>query len=277
MEALFAHTYLLLFGKLAVGGLLAMAVPPFAEMERGFYKSTGAVCLLCALLMGCGELSLYSGTAGTQAGPASLTTVVAWWAFIVAFSVYYTALFIERPKIRARAFPLSVVLGFAAVAVTAVGYRPVDASSLTGIPYALSGIAGAAVAGAMLTGMLLGHWYLIDTGLDLAPLKSMLAFARWTLRFEIGAVIAGALCLWVWPGSPVHEGFALALTGRFAWLSVARVLAWSLSLLLVFLIDRTLAIPQTMAATGLFYVAALVVTVGEIISHWLLFRSGLPL
>jgi len=277
MEALFAHTYLLLFGKLAVGGLLAMAVPPFAEMERGFYKSTGAVCLLCALLMGCGELSLYSGTTGTHAGPASATTVVVWWAFIAAFSVYYVALFIERPKIRARAFPLSVALGVAAVAVTAFGYRPADASFLTGIPYVLSGIAGAAVAGAMLTGMLLGHWYLIDTGLDLAPLKSMLAFAGWTLRFEIVAVIAGALCLWAWPGSPAHEGFTVALTGRFVWLPVARVVAWSLSLLLVSLIDRTLAIPQTMAATGLFYVAALVVMVGEIVSHWLLFRSGLPL
>ena len=35
MEILFAHTYLCLFGKLAVGGLLSLAVPPFFDLERG--------------------------------------------------------------------------------------------------------------------------------------------------------------------------------------------------------------------------------------------------
>ena len=48
-------------------------------------------------------------------------------------------------------------------------------------------------------------------------------------------------------------------------------------MVLMHLIGRTLAIPQTMAATGLFYIQALVVAVGEICGHWLLFRTGLPL
>ena len=52
---------------------------------------------------------------------------------------------------------------------------------------------------------------------------------------------------------------------------------WGLGLLVLSLIARTLAIPQTMAATGLFYVAALIAAVGQICSHWLLFRTQLPL
>jgi len=46
---------------------------------------------------------------------------------------------------------------------------------------------------------------------------------------------------------------------------------------LFILIEKTLEIPQTMAATGLFYIAALGAAVGEIASHWLLFRTGIPL
>ena len=36
----FSACFLLVFGQLAVGGLAALAVPPFAMLERGFYKSS---------------------------------------------------------------------------------------------------------------------------------------------------------------------------------------------------------------------------------------------
>jgi hypothetical protein len=43
------------------------------------------------------------------------------------------------------------------------------------------------------------------------------------------------------------------------------------------MIRRTLQIPQTMAATGLFYIAVLVILVGEFLGRFILFRTGLPL
>jgi hypothetical protein len=43
------------------------------------------------------------------------------------------------------------------------------------------------------------------------------------------------------------------------------------------MIWRTLQIPQTMAATGLFYIAVLAVLVGEFLGRFILFRTGLPL
>ena len=45
----------------------------------------------------------------------------------------------------------------------------------------------------------------------------------------------------------------------------------------LFQLRPTDAETQTMAATGLFYLEALVVLVGQIAGHWLLFRTGLPL
>jgi hypothetical protein len=46
---------------------------------------------------------------------------------------------------------------------------------------------------------------------------------------------------------------------------------------LALMIRETLKIPQTMAATGLFYIAILAVLLGELIGRYLLFRTGIPL
>ncbi len=178
---------------------------------------------------------------------------------------------------RARLFPLAVFAGFGAVAATAMTYVPSSTSDAAGVAFVATSLTGAAVVGSGVSGMLLGHWYLIESDLDLTPLKRMLAFCRYCLAAEVLAVALSALLLWLWPGSPWGDGFASATSARFAPLLVGRAACWGLAGLLLELIRRTLAIPQTMAATGLFYIEALVVTVGQIIGHWLLFRTGLPL
>ena len=58
---------------------------------------------------------------------------------------------------------------------------------------------------------------------------------------------------------------ALALASPVA----AAAIAW--------MIWKTLQIPQTMAATGLFYIAILAVLVGEMMGRFILFRTALPL
>jgi len=275
VEALFAHTYLLLFGKLAAGGLLALAVPPFSRMERGFYKSTGVVYLAMAYLMAAGEAYLYVTYRNLDI--VSGASLAAWWLFTALFTAYCVTLFIDLPFLRARLFPVAVLAGIVALVATAWGYVPDGASLVAGVPYAASLLAGAAITGASTTGMLLGHWYLIDTGLDLEPLHNMLTYCRACLRLEIVVVVVGAVALYAWPGGPWAASFDLAFGDRFRLLLMARVAAWTLALILAALITRTLAIPQTMAATGLFYIQALVVAVGQICGHWLLFRTGLPL
>ncbi|HYB97634.1 MAG TPA: hypothetical protein VEC57_00725 [Candidatus Limnocylindrales bacterium] len=273
MEALFAHTYLLLFGKLAVGGLIAMAVPPFAEMERGFYKSTCAVYLLCALLLVAGQATLRA-TYGADA-PVTIAALLSWCAFSAVLGVYFVSLFLDLAWLRARAFAIASLLGLLALAITAASHVPAGAGVSATIAFAVAALSGAFVTGASSTGMLLGHWYLIDTGLDLQPLHRMTAFYRASLRAEIVAIFFAITVVWL-GGDTFDAGLQAAFGERFGILVFARVALWALALVLAELIRRTLAIPQTMAATGLFYIAALVVAVGEIAAHWLLFRTGLP-
>ena len=74
-----------------------------------------------------------------------------------------------------------------------------------------------------------------------------------------------------WPVSVNSTSTALSAgTKRVASVSCpAPFIAW--------LIQRTLQIPQTMAATGLFYVAILFVMVGEMLGRLVLYQTGLPL
>lgn len=275
LESLFAHAYLILFGKLAVGGLLSLAVPPFFEIERGFYKSTATVYLAAACSITAGEAYLYLGAHP----PATLfgVTLVGWTVFTIVFFAYCVTLFIELPSLRARFFPAAVGCGALALGSTALGYLPEGVSPVAAVPIALALLVGAAACGAATTGMLLGHWYLIETGLDLTPLNRILRYCWACLTAEIGVVGGGALILYLWPGSPFEPAFDQVFAGGFEWLVLARLAAWGLALVVLALIARTLAIPQTMAATGLFYVAALIAAVGQICSHWLLFRTQLPL
>ncbi len=275
MELLFAHTYLLLFGKLAVGGLAALAVPPFTELERGFYKSTAAVYLFCAYAMVAGDIYLWS--LNPERAPVSPIALATWIAFCVLFTGYFASLYVELPFLRARLFPASIFCGIAALALTAAAYVPAGVGAAAVLVFVIPAIAGAAIVGAGLTGMLLGHWYLIDTGLDLAPFRSILVYCRACLIAEVVSVAAAATILALWPGTVWEAGFAAAFSSRFVWLVIARLASWALAAVILELIRRTLEIPQTMAATGLFYIAALVIAVGQIAGHWLLFRTGLPL
>jgi hypothetical protein len=274
LEVLFAHTYLILFGKLAAGGLLALAVPPFFEVERGFYKSTAAVYVALAYVMAAGDAYLLA-TYG-ESRNVNLVTVLSWAIFSAFSTAYLVTLFLDLPRARARLYPAAIATGFAALGLTGWSYVPENMGFLAGVPYAASMWVGAAVSGGAVTGMLLGHWYLIETGLDLLPLERMLAFCQVCLGTQLVVVPLAALTLWLQPSPVLDHAFAAAFGAQLS-LIIGRAATWALALVLLTLIARTLAIPQTMAATGLFYIQALTIAVGEIFSHWLLFRTGLPL
>jgi hypothetical protein len=124
--------------------------------------------------------------------------------------------------------------------------------------------------------MLIGHWYLIDTGQSLEP------FVR-VYKFFVVALLAQTLFLIV---SPV--GFYIFGTARsvmslerlwmdhFTLLLTRLISGQAAPLILSWMIWRTLLIPHTMAATGLFYIALLGVFVGEILGKQILALTSLP-
>jgi hypothetical protein len=274
METLFAHSYILIFGKLAVGGAIALAVPDSALLERGYYKSTAAVFIGCVMCMAGGQLYLLLNYPG-QGIPSPLE-VSAWCFFCTVFVIYFITLFTDMALIRARVFPLLLLSSLLAVSSSAWVFASQNGGPLTGLVFSAALFSGSLIVGATLSGMLLGHWYLIDTGMDLAPFKQILKWCKGCLLAAIVTACLSTAVVGLLDGNGANGAVRVALAA-YPWLVFARVFCWVLTGVLFILIEKTLEIPQTMAATGLFYIAALGAAVGEIASHWLLFRTGIPL
>lgn len=271
----FAEAFLLVFAQLAVGGLVALSIPPFHQLERGFYKSSASVYFAAALVAVSGwAYILLTRDLGTAPIATRIVDLVLWVLFSAVFSLYLRSLWGDRYPLRARSYLASLLLGVAAL--TATAWRYSSASTLALFFYPLDFIASALLLGAAATGMLLGHWYLIDLGLTLTPLRNMYRFFLAAIHVEVFMLSISVTLLWLWAG-PGAEAALRKLWTEHSTLLGLRVLIGPVAAYgLAWMIKRALDVPQTMAATGLFYIAMLAVIVGEILGRTILFRTALP-
>jgi hypothetical protein len=270
----FAEAFLLVFAQTAVGGLCTLVIPPFRQLERGFFKSTAAVYLGLALISVSWWISLFSPE---RWGAARVTEISIWVTFVAAFAVYFYSLWGDPIRLRSRSFLVALVLGMAAVSATSLRYASGLAPTLLMPLYPIAFLASAFLLGTACSGMLLGHWYLIDLDLTLTPFRRMhRAFTR-SIFVQLGVVIGGTTLLFALGGAGTTESLT-RLWESHSWLLGLRVLLGPVAAIaLAWMIGRTLDVPQTMAATGLFYIALLAVIVGEILGRTILFRTALPL
>lgn len=272
---LFPRAFLLVFCQFAVGGLFCLSIPPFHEIERGYYKSSAFVFVLLAVLALIGRVALWWEHGG--AAPGDLLEIALWAGFVACSGGYMASLWGENVAWRARLFTASWMVGVVALVAFAESYRQAPLLSLETLLFPLSFVLSAMVLGGAISGMLLGHWYLIDLDLSLRPLEQVLAVYRGALWAQLGLMVLllGSLALL---GDAASQGAVARVLSEHQALLTARLVVSPLGAgVLAWMIGRTLRIPQTMAATGLFYIAVLAVLVGEMMGRFLLFRSGLPL
>lgn len=275
----FARCFLLVFAQLYVGGMLALSIPPFHGIERGFYKSTAGVYLgFGALaLLGRVALILRPPTHGSAVTTTEWIELLLWLVSVVATGVYLQSLWGEEFRRRARAYVWAWLAGIAALAAGAQAFRLGPALSIETVLYPISFVVSALLLGAVTTGMLLGHWYLIDQSLSIDPFRRMLRFFAVMLLVQAALMIVGSGLLSL-AGAPASAvGVSQLLTEHRALLVVRVLLSPLAAAGLAWMIWKTLQIPQTMAATGLFYIAILSVLVGEMMSRFILFRTSLPM
>jgi len=273
----FAHTFLLVFGQLAVGGVLALSVPGFHEIERGFFKSTACVYLGCGIAILLGKMYLVLFARPETLWSLRGAEVWAWLVFCTFCAIYAYTLWGDPFVLRARAYVLTLFSGMIALSISASIYRQSSLASLETVLYPLSFLTSAAMLGAVATGLSLGHWYLIELGLSLDPFKRIFKFYAGTLIVHLSVLVFGAGLLLVVGSEPSLSGLSHLWTDHRALLGLRLGLGPLASLLLAYMIWRTLQIPQTMAATGLFYIAILAAGVGEFLGRFILFRTALPL
>jgi hypothetical protein len=275
----FARCFLLVFAELYIGGFLALSVPPFHEIERGFYKSTAAVYLGAGILALAGRITLVlqapEGVAVTVR--AHGVELLLWTVSLGAAAQYLRTLWGDDFRQRARAYVLAWMSGLAALAVGAQAFRLSPLLSVETVLYPASFIVSALVLGAVTNGMLLGHWYLIDRNMSLEPFQRVFRFFAIMLAVQCGLLLVGSGLLQLVGARASTAQVAQLFEAHAALLTVRLLLSPVAAGGLAWMIWKTLQIPQTMAATGLFYIAILSVLVGEFMSRFILFRTSLPL
>lgn len=243
-----------LAAHLAAGSLLVSAFLSFANpLPTSFLR----FCAMASAISAAGASIVSSG--GTMAARVALAGAGLLWFLLL------------RGKGRHRAAP--VLAGLAGLA--ALGFE--CASPRAGAFLCVAGaLSSALLLGSVSVSMVLGHWYLVDPGLPITPLKrSALCFAamvgaRWLV---VGSALAG-------DGQAVlgverAADFIYSTPALFFLIRALTGLGGPL--LLAGLVWQTVRMRSTQSATGLLYVALFLVLFGELISQFLTLETGLPL
>jgi len=250
---------LVLAETVAGGAAFLFLTPLWREVKRGFFKLTGA------LLLGLG-LATWGAvgaarTAGDAAGQAS------WWlalAFSAVTLVWLVLLF-------ARAHRPARVLGFlclpVAVAMLVALAQTGDESHVVSL---LQLLAGAAFMGAVLDGLLLGHWYLTDRGLTRGPINRFAISLLVAVVLEAAAVVAGGFG----PVRPQSDLSPLLTTaGLASWVAIGMVACTALIAVMIRITLRGTRATAVQAATGFFYLAVITAFAGELAAKVRFLRS----
>jgi hypothetical protein len=272
----FSSSFLLFFYQIALGGLFGLSATPFHELERAFYKSTAGVLFVIAVLGFWGKSHLYWQNISAENSFATVAEILFHGLFVISFAAYMISLWGENQAFRARSFTSCVLCGTTGLIFSAHGFYQAPFWSLETFVYPIAFFLSALLLGTVTVGMLLGHWYLIDTGQSLDPFIRIYKFFVVALVVQTIFVLISLIVLYNFGVSETVIRLERLWTDHHT-LFLTRLISGQVApLILSWMIWRTLMIPHTMAATGLFYIALLGVFVGEILGKQILALTSLP-
>jgi hypothetical protein len=238
----------LVLAETAAGAAAFLFLTPlWDEVRRGFFILVGSVVVVLAA----------SAAAATSAGydprVASGGNLAVWWALgLAAITLAWLALMVFRVGTASR------LVGLASVAV-AVGMLVALAGTAAGeatLPL-VQLLAGAAFNGAVLDGLLLGHWYLTDRKLPRGPINRMAWLLIAAVALEAVALVAGGFgdAPGAGSGSAGSLNPLLAVAGTATWIGLGFVACTGLIAVFIHLTLRGSRPAAVQSATGFFYLA----------------------
>lgn len=241
--------------ELLIGTALAMLlVEPQLEVGPGFLQFMGVSVLVTVLL------ALWSASALAADG---LTRPLL--AALAAAALY--TVFAYRPRRLPRIAAGAALAGTCGLAL-GNGVLALGPLGVGGGPAVTASFAASSVAiGASMTGMLLGHWYLV------APMLSSRPLLRLTWLFLAALVAQAAILFWLLGGTNV-----LAQLGQMAWLMVGMRAAFGIvfPLVMAAFVWYSCRIRAMRTATGILYLAVGCVLMGDVTAKVLYFLTAVP-
>lgn len=229
--------------------------PLWSEVRRGFFYLTGGVVL--ALAGGAAGAAAAASDPGRSSGRLAVGLAVGFAATTLLWLVL-VALRARTPGriVGIATVPLAVAMlyGFA---------RTADE------PLALSFVqllAGAAFTGAVMDGLLLGHWYLTDRKLTRAPINRMAWILLAAVGLEAAALVAGGFGSANEPGAEATSALNPLLTigGISSWIALGMAACTGLIAVFIRLTLKGTRPAAVQSATGFFYLAVITAFTGEL-------------
>lgn len=163
-----------------------------------------------------------------------------------------------------------VALAAATVGVAALVLLERDAAPATSMAVIISSLLGAALLGACTCGMLLGHRYLTDTQMPIAPLRRLTQIYLTVFAVRTAWALANTLPVWMTDFYPKESPlfFQIVLYTRLGvGLAVAAVFAY--------MIWDCVRRRATQSATAMFYLSMVLIFFGELAAQFLMRTEGL--
>jgi len=251
--------------RLILGASLCWALMPRRQVTCGFFRIQHLVVL------GLSVLAAMTLTGSEAAGPAltlwplGVTRGIDIAIAVVAFigSVVWT---LDRRGMGRYSIFAILVLSSAAVVGTQTLISRGDGAGVKLLVVA-SELSSAWLLGSIVTGMLLGHWYLTATSMPLTPLIRL-------NQVFVSAVVLRAL---IAAAGLATSPAAVSETTHWVWLSLRWLSGIAGPLVMSLLISRILKYRNTQSATGVFFASVILVFMGEMSATLLSNEQGHPL
>lgn len=236
----------------AVAGATALLFlgPLWATVRIGFFTLTGSVILVLAIAAWLSARAgvvpaLESGRWSVALAGAGAATTLVWVVAIIA-----------RRRTAAR------MIGFLSVPVTVATLVALSLTARQAWPVALAQLlAGAALLGAVVDGLLLGHWYLTDRKLTREPINWYTTALIVAVVLEAGGIALGGFDA---VGPSPHFNPLLTAGALAPWIALGMLGATALIAVLVRLTLRGARSSAVQAATGFFYLAVVTAFTAEV-------------
>ena len=255
---------LLVLVPCAVGGTALLMLPILEVAGISFFRTNGLVFLIVGVI---GLAFADGGSTVLLASPLVFSSL-----FLLLLFVYNLRLWLRHPH-HSRPL-LYAAAGAGGVALLALARFHAGAAPMQSALLFSSLLSSGLLMGAGLLAMLLGHRYLTAPSLSMVPLDRLAQIFLWLVCVECG-LTAVNLFLSSDPGRVGHALRLDSFEGVYLW---ARILVGlAMPLLLAAMIRQTVRERATMSATGLLYIAMLMVLIGEIFSRFFLLTGAVLL
>jgi hypothetical protein len=234
-------------------GLLFLT-PLWTEVRRGFFYLTGGIVLVLAWATAAAAAAGYDAASASRGRQAlglavALASVTLVWLALMLFGL--------RPVAR--------VLGIGsvplAVAMLLAFARTADESAASAFFQLLT---GAVFTGAVLDGLLLGHWYLTDRKLTRGPINRMAWLLIGAVLLETAGVAVGATTGGGGNATTNSLNPILTVAGSATWIAMGMVLCTGLIAVFIRLTLRGTRPQAVQSATGFFYLAVITAFTAEL-------------